>query len=102
MSKLQDSFHLIPAILLIILHSLNIVSAQDSEIRVKIESISPPIIRVEGKQLSQKGKNFFFLKDTGGIEISGERVSNVVLMNNAGQPVQLRKLAPGEYLADGE
>lgn len=99
MSKLRDPFFLATAALLLILHSLNIVRGQDLEVRVKIDADA---VTVEGKHTRPKGRNFFFLREHGGIENPGTRVSNVVLTSDTGGAVGYKQLVPGEYLADSD
>lgn len=88
---------LAPAAFLLILHFLNISQAQGLRIQIKI---GPEVISVDGKGAASSGRNFFFLREYGGIEIPGSRVSNVVLTDETGSPVRSRELAPGEFLAE--
>lgn len=100
MSKHRSSFHLIPAILCVILHFLNTAAAQDIDVRLKVDPDG--LVTISGKNASPQNGNFFFIKDFGGIEIPGERVSNVVLKDVEGNAIGVRRLAPGEFLASGE
>lgn len=88
---------LAPAAFLLILQFLNIADAQVLRIQVKV---GPEIVSVGGKVSSPRGRNFFFLREYGGTELPGGRVSNVVLTDEAGSLVRYRELAPGEFLAE--
>lgn len=75
--------------------------AQDLEANLKIESVSPPVVRVEGKLLKEgTGKNWSFLRSIAGVENLGERISELSLQDNNGKDVSFKKLIAGEYLAD--
>lgn len=76
--------------------------AQKFEANLKIESISPPILRVEGKILQgDSSKNWAFLRSVAGIENLGERISEFSLTDESARAVPVRKLVAGEYLAEG-
>lgn len=75
-------------------------SAQRIEANLKIESISPPVLRVEGKILQpDAGRNWAFLRSIAGIEGLAERISDFNLIGNDNNVVPVKKLITGEYLA---
>ena len=79
-------------------------SAQDIEAVVKF--VSPVSMRVEGKFLQsniiQSNKNWAFARSIGNVENLGARVSDLNLTDKKGQPIAIKKLIDGEYLADSE
>ncbi len=80
------------------------LSAQQIEVNIKINPVSPQIIDIEGGFLQENqtnsNKNWAFLNSFTGVENLGERVSDLSLKNKKGKNVSVRKLAAGEYLAD--
>lgn len=90
---------LVPAVFLLILHFGNIAQAQSLRIQVKIGADA---ISVDGKNSGGSGRNLFFLREYGGIEIPGTRVSDLALSDEIGLRVGYRELAPGEFLSDGD
>ena len=81
------------------------VSSQEIEVKIEINQKSPVVI-VEGKFLQKSAattsKNWSFLNSAAGAEKLGERISDLNLADKNGQKVYIKKLVPGEYLADGE
>ncbi len=79
-------------------------SAQDIEAVVKF--VSPVLMRVKGKFLQsniiQSNKNWAFARSIGNVENLGARVSDLNLTDKKGQPIAIKKLIDGEYLADSE
>lgn len=74
---------------------------QNLEANIKIESIEPPILRVEGKfSVERTSKNWTFLNSVAGAENLGEKISDFVLIDKNGKTVAVKKLQSGEYLAE--
>ncbi len=75
--------------------------SQNLEANIKIESIEPPILRVEGKFSAERtSKNWTFLNSVAGAENLGEKISDFVVIDKNGQTVAVKKLQSGEYLAE--
>lgn len=75
--------------------------AQKVEANIKIETISPPVLSVEGRVLQENaGKNWFFLRSAAGVEKLGERISDFALSGKNNRAVAVKKLIAGEYLAE--
>jgi hypothetical protein len=87
--------------LAVILLFAALCSAQKIEATIKIESLSPPVARVEGKLLKEStNKNWTFLRSIAGVENLGERISDLTLKDKNGKTVSYKKLIAGEYLAE--
>ena len=104
MSTIHKKFSVkLSACLCVLLFSFT-VSAQKSEINIKLISNAPAILRVEGKftpeNKIQTEKNLSFSRSFAGIENLGARISNLELKDNKGQNIKYRKLIDGEYLAE--
>jgi predicted metalloprotease with PDZ domain len=80
--------------------------AQTIEAKIKIESLSPEIVIVEGaysqEQNARRTKNFSFALSYAGIENLGERISDVRLFDENKREIVHKKLVAGEYLAERE
>lgn len=101
MSKLRRTIFLIFAVCAIILQLFNNCIAQKLEANLKLESISPPILRVEGKLSEQnQTKNWTFLRSIAGIENLGERITEFTLSDKNGRNISVKKFLAGEYLAE--
>ena len=101
MSKLRRTIFLIFAVCAIILQLFNNCIAQKLEANLKIESISPPVLRVEGKLSGQnQTKNWTFLRSIAGVENLGERITEFALSDKNGRNILVKKLIAGEYLAE--
>jgi hypothetical protein len=75
--------------------------AQEIEAKIKIESVSTPSARVEGRFLVRNNnKNWTFLRSIAGAENLSERISDLVLKNKSGNVVSYKELIPGEYLTE--
>ncbi len=75
-------------------------AAQDVSATLAIESISPPVLRVEGRLLNEKtSKNWTFVRAFAGVENLGERISELSLKDENGRAIFYQKLIPGEFLA---
>jgi hypothetical protein len=89
-------------ILAVILIFAAVCSAQEIEATIKIESVSPPVVRVDGRFLVRNNsKNWTFLRSIAGIENLGERISELKLEDKDGKEISYKKLMAGEYLAEG-
>ena len=63
-------------------------AAQNIEATIKIESVSPPSARVEGRFLYENtNKNWAFLRSVAGIENLGERISDLILTDKNGKVI---------------
>jgi len=81
-------------------------SAQDFEANIKLAPDAPTTVQIKGKILSQKisdsNKSWSFVRSAPNAENLGERIANFNLLNAQAQAVTVKKLVPGEYLADGQ
>ena len=101
MSMREKRFSLLIAICAVILQLFNNTAAQNLEANIKIESISPPVLRVEGRVLPERAdKNWTFLRSVAGIENLGERISDFALTDKNGQNISVKRFIAGEYLAE--
>ncbi len=100
MSKLFSIFALDFLVCVQILLFVNISDAQDIEAVIKIESISPPVVSVRGRFLNAEAKNLAFLREYAGTENLAERFTDVAVTGRDGQAIGLKKLMPGEYVAE--
>lgn len=80
--------------------------AQDLEINIGVNSLSPADIQVDGKFLkknpSSVNKNWSFVNSAAAAENLGERVSDLRLSDRQNKTVPTKKFASGEYVAEGE
>ncbi|MEP7038561.1 MAG: hypothetical protein ABI891_09460 [Acidobacteriota bacterium] len=80
------------------------VSAQKSEVNIKLISNTPAILFVEGKftpeNKIQAEKSWVFSRSFAGIENLGARISDLELKDNKRQNISYKKLIDGEYLAE--
>ncbi len=101
MSKLLRINFFTFAVCAVILQLFNSSAAQNLNANIKIESIEPPVLRVEGKfSESRTNKNWTFLNSIAGVENLSERVSDFALIDKDGRAVAVKKLIAGEYLAE--
>jgi hypothetical protein len=97
----EKRFSRIPTIFAVIFIYAAATFAQQIEANIKIESVSPPVARVEGKVFGEYAKkNWGFLRSIAGIENLGERISDFTLTDKNGKTISAKKLIAGEYLAD--
>ena len=74
---------------------------QELAVTIKIESVSTPSARVEGRFLQENtSKNWAFLRSIAGAENLGERISDLTLTDKNGKAISYKKLIAGEYLAE--
>jgi len=101
MSIKEKRFSRALPVLAVILIFAALCSAQNLEANIKIESVSPPVVRVEGKLLKESSsKNWSFLRSIAGIENLGDRISEFTLKDKNGKEIPYKKLIAGEYLAE--
>jgi hypothetical protein len=101
MSMKEKRFSRIPAIFVVIFIFAAAAFAQQIEANIKIESVSPPVVCVEGKFFGEyTKKNWGFLRSIAGIENLGERISDFTLTDKNGKTIATKKLIAGEYLAE--
>src|SRR5438132_7871079 len=79
----------------------NATSATGVEVRIRIESLTPPRLIVEGER-DVGGQIWSFPKTYGGLLGLGERINALVVTDGNGRNVPVRKLGPGEYKAEAE
>src|SRR5215213_3757017 len=102
MSKRLKTIYYSAFVLALILHILNDSHAQTVQAKIKITESNAT---VEGSFIDanrrQNVTNFSFLKSYTNIESLGARISDINLYDKNGQEVNYKKLADGEFLADG-
>jgi predicted metalloprotease with PDZ domain len=102
MSKQLKPIYYFIFVFALILQIFNIGRAQTLDIKIKITDSN---VSVEGSFKDAPDKqnvtNFSFLKSYTNIESLGARVSDVNLFDKNEQKVNYKKLAEGEFLADG-
>ncbi len=74
--------------------------ARPLEAQISVISVAPPRIRVEGKQASN-ARGWSFRNTYAGVVGLGERIENFALADADGAAMITRKIAPGEYKAEG-
>ena len=104
MSKTCSSFLPIFAASLLILHLFNNSNAQDLDVNIKLDASQPQFVIIEGKRrvAAVKSRNLSFLTSAAGVEVSGERISNLKLFDSKRNAVAYKRFMPGEYVADSE
>lgn len=101
MSMMKKRFSRVLLICGVILQLFNNSAAQNIEANIKIESISPPVLRVEGRFLPKRAdKNWTFLNSIAGVENLGARITDFALTNKDSRNISVKKLIAGEYLAE--
>ena len=80
------------------------VSAQETEVNIKLVSNAPAVLLVEGKFTRENKiepeKSWAFLRSFAGIENLGARVSELKLKDAKSLDISYKKLIDGEYLAE--
>jgi hypothetical protein len=102
MSKVNQTILYSAAVFVLILQFFTNSTAQIVETRIKIESTSPAILKIEGKFLDKKERNFSFSTSYAGIENLGARIFDVILKDKNGQTISYKKLIDGEFLAEND
>jgi predicted metalloprotease with PDZ domain len=84
--------------LLLSLCATSAASAQALDVKIKVVSVSPARVHVEGRRAGG-ASNWSFRKFYAGVSGLAERVENFSLYDEGGAAVAVNKLAPGEYTA---
>lgn len=77
----------------------SIDKAELANITIKVQSLSPPRILIEG-ELSLPTQTWSFTKSYGGLLALGERIDGLALKDKNNAQVEVRRLAPGEYRSE--
>lgn len=97
------------SILMLALCSINLLCSQanygqEIEAKIKVTSAASRSVRVEGKFLNPKGNfsglNWSFLQNYADVSGLEKRVENLKLFDAAGDKIETKKLADGEFLAE--
>lgn len=72
--------------------------AQAIDAHLSVVSLRPARVRIEGKR-TVGVRDWSFRNSYAGVVNLGERIENLLLTNDSGTGVEVRKLAPGEYRA---
>lgn len=77
-------------------------SAEDLEARIKLLAGSPARVSVEGRFLRETAafKDWSFLQNYADVANLGERIGNLQFFDEKGNPIEIKKIAPGEYQSD--
>jgi len=70
-----------------------------ANIRIKVQSLSPPRLLIEG-ELAVPSRAWSFSKTHGGVLALGERIDGLALRDSRDAKVEVRRLAPGEYSSE--
>lgn len=101
--KLKNLLAIIPAMILGILCFSVPSHGQDIEATIKVLSVSPARIRVEGKVLNREdfgqAKNWSFLKNYADATRIEERIENFALFDDKGAKTDTRQFIGGEYVS---
>ncbi|HEX8142674.1 MAG TPA: hypothetical protein VF553_08770 [Pyrinomonadaceae bacterium] len=89
----------ISALLLLACHA-GVVRAQSIDGQISILAVSPPRVRIEGVR-SQGASRWSFRNAYASVIGIGDRIENLALTDTQGGAVPVRKLAPGEWKAEG-
>src|SRR5687767_14418246 len=74
----------------------NIANGTPVSIKLRVESLAPARLVIEGNHESGL-QTWSFRKAYGGVMGLGERITGLALTDRNGKTVEVRKLAPGEY-----
>lgn len=87
-----------------ILHSFNNSLAQDLDVSIKVNSLSPASVTVQGKFKSRipPAKNLSILSEFAGIQDLAARVSGISLEDLRGSVVAYKQFIPSEFVAERE
>lgn len=102
MSINKKRFSIAAVIFAEILLSALIITAQNLELKIKINAASPNLAQISGKLPKSSDKNWFFLKSVANADNLGKRISHLELFDAQNQTVTAKKLIEGEYLAAAE
>lgn len=100
-SKSVNRRQLVVLCFALLLMALNarVTPAVNADVRIRVQSLSPPRLIIEGEQKAGR-ERWSFRKTYAGLMVLGERISGLVLTDSNGNSVGVRKLGPGEYDAD--
>lgn len=94
---------MLPILLLICCARLP-AAAQNIEVKIKLDSSAPEVLKVEGKFLTNSSvineKDWSFLGSYAGAENLGSRVSALTVVKRGNQPLDVKKMMDGEYLTE--
>src|SRR5438128_1004639 len=79
----------------------NATPAAGVDFRIRVQSLTPPRLLVEGER-DVGSQTWSFPKTYGGLLGLGERINALVVTDGNGRNIQVRKLGPGEYKADAD
>lgn len=79
-----------------------LISAQNTEANIRIDSTSPNVVEVKGIIPKQSNLNWFFLKSVANADNLGARISDFQLFDEQNRAVAVKKLTDGEYLAESK
>lgn len=104
MSTISTKFSLYALVLAELLFLFSSASAQAAiQINVKIDAASStPTAFIAGENAIEMSDNWSFLNSYAGAENLGERISDFNLSERGGRKISIRKLAAGEFLANGK
>lgn len=102
MSKLRRTILIFAAVFALTLQFFTQSAAQTVEVRIKIESDAPTILKIEGRFTDRNERNFSFLNSYAGIGNLGARIFDVNLKDKNARTVVYKKLIYGEYLAEND
>src|SRR5947209_7809783 len=84
--------------LLLSLCAAGAASAQSLDVKIKVVSVSPALVHVEGRRQGDASR-WSFRNFYAGASGLAERVENFTLADESGAVVAVNKLAPGEFKA---
>ena len=99
MSKHFTLFSLPVFAFLLILQLFNNSAGQDIEAVIRIDSTSLQTAEIQGR-FTAGARNFAVLRDYAGISGLAERISDIILEDQAGHSVAYKQFIPGEYVAE--
>ncbi|MGI8849812.1 MAG: hypothetical protein ACR2HT_06550 [Pyrinomonadaceae bacterium] len=104
MSTTEKKFLLLVIFCLETVFLASVGSAQEIEANITLVQTAPTTVQIKGKILKQEiagsNKSWSFARSSPNAENLGERIANLNLSNAKGQTVTVKKLLPGEYLAE--
>lgn len=99
LATLLNSIILRTFIILFCLTSGSFVFSQDIEAKIKIVSLSPARVSIEGKFLTENlaSKDVSFLRNIADVSNLGERIESFRVFNKSGTSLEVKKLIAGEF-----
>src|SRR5438270_12799831 len=84
----------------LILQIFNNCFAQETDVKITVRSISPPIAEIRDRNTkSSDQKNFSLTRDYAGFSNLADRLSDIRLEDQDRKPVAFKQFIPGEYVA---